>query len=234
MSRRCNSPLFLVCRSMIAFGVGAALIAGILVGQEAPAAAVSLYDSINGSTAGGSDGANNGTWLANQFNTDASIYSLDSVTLSFSGSPSGSIAVDVYDDASTEPGTLLGTLLNPGSWSSGSNTFTPAGGFPSLAASSSFWVVLRGDGVGAANWSYTGDAPSGPGTSTNTNFSSNSGTTWPGLSSGTPYMMIVNASSSAAVPEIDPNSFGSALSLVLGSLVLLEQRRRGGLKTAVA
>jgi hypothetical protein len=41
-------------------------------------------------------------------------------------------------------------------------------------------------------------------------------------------MMIVNATSAAAVPEIDPASFGSALSLVLGSLTLLERRRRQG------
>jgi hypothetical protein len=30
----------------------------------------------------------------------------------------------------------------------------------------------------------------------------------------------------AAVPEIDPASFGSALSLVLGSLGMLERKRR--------
>ena len=40
-------------------------------------------------------------------------------------------------------------------------------------------------------------------------------------------MMTINATS-AAVPEIDPASFGSALSLVLGSLSLLGRRRRQG------
>jgi hypothetical protein len=36
----------------------------------------------------------------------------------------------------------------------------------------------------------------------------------------------LNVSSSAAVPEIDPNSFGSAFTLVLGALGLLERRAR--------
>jgi hypothetical protein len=75
---------------------------------------------------------------------------------------------------------------------------------------------------------YTGDTPNGVGSSTNTNFSTTAGASWAGLSSGTPYMMIVNATSAAAVPEIDPASFGSALSLVLGSLTILERRRRQG------
>jgi hypothetical protein len=39
-------------------------------------------------------------------------------------------------------------------------------------------------------------------------------------------MMTVNATAEA-VPEIDPASFGSAISIVLGSLALLDRRRRG-------
>lgn len=36
----------------------------------------------------------------------------------------------------------------------------------------------------------------------------------------------IKAGDTGAVPEIDPNSFGSALSLVMGSLAVLEHRRR--------
>lgn len=216
------------CRSSggAAFRWGVALAAVVLLGQAASAAPIALYDSINGSTAASSDTATNSTWLANQFNTDAVGYNLDSVILDFVAAPLGSIAVDIYSDASGTPGSNLGTLTNPGSFQVGSNSFS-ASGIPTLASASSFWVVLRGIGASSVDWMYTGDTPSGVGSSTNSNASGNAGASWAGLTSGTPYMMTVNATPSA-VPEIDPASFGSALSLVLGSLTLLERRRRQG------
>lgn len=216
------------CRSSggAAFRWGVALAAVVLLGQATSAAPITLYDSINGSTAASSDVANNGTWLANQFNTDAVGYNLDSIILDFVAAPLGSIAVDIYSDASGTPDTNLGTLGNPGSFVVGSNTFSAAG-IPTLAAGSSFWVVLRGLGSGSVGWNWTNDTPTGNGSSVNTNNSGNSGQTWGGVVPGTPYMMTVNATPSA-VPEIDPASFGSALSLVLGSLTLLERRRRQG------
>jgi hypothetical protein len=203
---------------------GAAIMATVLLGQAATAAPITLYDSINGSTVSGSDGASNGAWLANQFNTDIASYDLNSVVLDFVAAPLGSIAVDIYSDASGTPGSSLGTLTSPGSFGAGSNTFT-ASGIPTLASASSFWVVLRGIGSGTVDWNWTSDTPSGVGSTTNTNASGNSGQTWGGVVSGTPYMMTVNATPSA-VPEIDPASFGSALSLALGSLAILERRRR--------
>ncbi len=203
---------------------GWAIVAAMLVGQAANAAPVVLYDSLNGSTVSDSDGANNSNWLANQFNTDAASYTLQSVVLDFSAAPLGTIAVDIYSDASGTPSTSLGTLTNPGSFGAGSNTFS-ASGIPTLASASSFWVVLRGVGASSADWLYTSDTPTGVGSSTNTNASGNAGASWAGLTSGSPYMMTVNATASA-VPEIDPASFGSALSLVLGSLTILERRRR--------
>jgi len=204
---------------------GLAVVAMILLGPVASAAPVVLYDSITGSTSTGSDSANNSTWLANQFNTDGATYSLQSVVLDFTAAPLGTIAVDIYSDASGTPGTSLGTLTNPGSFATGSNTFSTSG--ISLAASNSFWVVLRGVGASSVDWLYTaGVTPSGVGSSTNTNFSTNAGASWAGVSSGTPYMMTVNATSSAAVPEIDPTSFGSAAALAIGSLALLDRRRR--------
>ncbi|MCY3013702.1 MAG: hypothetical protein NT171_03220 [Planctomycetota bacterium] len=206
---------------------GVAIVAAMLVGQAASASPVVLYDSINGSTVGDADPANNGSWLANQFNTDAASYTLQSVVLDFAAAPLGTIAVDIYSDASGTPSTSLGTLTNPGSFGAGSNTFS-ATGIPTLATSSSFWVVLRGVSSGSVSWNWTSDTPTGFGSSTNTNLSGNSGQTWGGLVSGSPYMMTINATTSAAVPEIDPASFGSALSLVLGSLSLLGRRRRQG------
>ena len=206
---------------------GVAIAVAMLLGHAATAAPDALYDSINGSTAFDSDGANNSTWLANQFNTDAASYDLNSVVLNFSAAPLGTIAVGIYSDNSGEPGSNLGTLTNPGSFAAGSNTFS-ATGISTLASASSFWVVLRGVGASTANWLYTSDTPTGVGSSTNTNFSTTAGASWAGVSTGTPYMMTVNATAASAVPEIDPASFGSALSLVLGSLAILERRRRQG------
>lgn len=202
------------------------VVAATLLGQASLGAPIVLYDSINGSTSSGSDNANNGTWLANQFSTDIASYGLNSVVLNFVAAPLGSIAVDIYTDASGTPGSNLGTLTNPGSFGVGSNTFS-ATSIPTLASSSSFWVVLRGVGASSVDWMYTSDTPSGVGSSTNTNASGTAGASWAGLSSGSPYMMTVNATPSA-VPEIDPASCGSVLSLVLGSLTLLERRRRRG------
>jgi len=210
-----------LCQAFSIWGVAAAM----FVGQAATAAPIALYDSINGSTVFDSDGANNSTWLANQFNTDAASYDLNSVVLNFSTAPLGTIAVDIYSNNVDQPGAPLGTLTNPGSFGAGSNTFS-ASGIPTLASANSFWVVLKGIGASSVNWLYTIDTPTGVGSSMNTNFSTNAGASWAGLSSTQPYMMTVNATAASAVPEIDPASFGSALSLVLGSLAIVERRRR--------
>jgi len=203
---------------------GTAIVAAILIGESASAAPI--YDSIGGSTSTGSATADINNWLANQFKTDGSTYDVNSVVLNLSAvtGVGGTINVDIYTDASGKPGSSLGTLTNPGSFVVGSNTFT-ASAIPTLAASSSFWVVLYSGNNGGVNWLQTGSTPTGVGSSTNTNRSTNGGLSWLGVVSGTPYMMTVNATATV-VPEIDPASFGSALSLVLGSLTLLERRRR--------
>lgn len=208
-----------LCRAFSIWGIAATL----LLSQAATAAPVALYDSINGSTSAGADGANNATWLANQFNTDAASYDLNSVVLNFSAAPLGTIAVDIYSDASGTPSTSLGTLTNPGSFGAGSNTFS-ASGIPTLASASSFWVVLRGVGASSADWLYTGDTPTGVGASTNTNFSTTAGASWAGVSSGTPYMMTVNATP-VAVPE--PSTWAMGLAgVAFAGVKALGRRRR--------
>lgn len=203
---------------------GTAIVAAILIGQSASAAPI--YDSIGSFTSTGSATADLSNWLANQFKTDASTYTVNSVVLNLTAVTGGTIDVDIYSDNAGTPGLSLGTLTNPGSFVAGSNTFT-ASGFPTLAASSSFWVVLHSGDAGSVNWLQMGSTPTGVGSSTNTNRSTNGGLSWLGVVSGTPYMMTVNAIATTVVPEIDPASFGSALSLVLGSLALLKRRRQG-------
>jgi hypothetical protein len=63
--------------------------------------------------------------------------------------------------------------------------------------------------------------------STNTYaYTSNGASTWTS-NAGYPMLFSIEATATApsAVPEIDPNSLGSVLALVLGSLGLLERRR---------
>lgn len=207
---------------------GGAIVVAMLLGQTSSATQVVLYDSIDGVTSTGSANADNLNWLANNFKTDVSTYDLNSVVLDFASTPSGTIQVDIYSDKTPGiPGSILGTLTNPGSLGAGLNTFTTSG--ISLAAGSSFWVVLQGVGFGSSvDWLATTSTPTGVGSSKKTSFSSDSGTNW-GYATGTPFMMTVYATAtSTPVPEIDPASFGSALSLVLGSLTLLERRRRQG------
>ena len=211
-------------RSLSIWGWAVAI--AILAGGAADAAPVALYDSINGSSADGSDPASNATWLANQFNTDVATYQLDSVVLDFVTAPLGTIAVDIYSDVSGTPTSNLGTLTNPLVFSNGSNTFT-ASGILSLEASKSFWVVLRGVGSSIVDWNWTTNTPAGIGTSTNTNFSTTAGASWAGISSGTPYMMTVNATP-VAVPEPSTWAMGLAGVGFAGVTALRRRRRRQG------
>ena len=204
---------------------GVTVVAAMLVGQAASASPVVLYDSITGNTASAADTADSSQYLADKFLTDAFSYDLNSVVLELANSPVG-VAVDLYSDNSGVPGSSLGSFSNPGSLVAGPNTFT-ASGLPTLTSNSAYWIVLRGVASGAADWQFTdGSGTVSPNWQTlSSAIRTSLGGAW-NTSSSQPYMMTINATSSAAVPEIDPASFGSALSLVLGTLSLLGRRRR--------
>ena len=206
---------------------GVAIVAAMLVGQAASASPVVLYDSITGNTASAADTADSTQYVAGKFLTDGFLYGLNSVVLDLTNSPVG-VAVDLYSDNSGVPGSSLGSFTNPGNLTNGPNTFT-ASGLPTLTSNAAYWVVLRGIASGSADWQFTnGSGTVSPNWQTLSNgYRTSLGGAW-NVSSSQPYMMTINATTSAAVPEIDPASFGSALSLVLGSLSLLGRRRRQG------
>ena len=210
------------CQALSMWGV--AIVAAMLVGQAASAAPVVLYDSITANTADGSNTADATNWLANEFKTDSVAYDLTSVVLKLASTPLGTMEVDLYSNNPTGnvPGSVIGGFSNPGSLAAGDLTFSPAT-LQQLLPNTSYWVVLKNSG----SWNYTNGSSTGPGASQRWADGSNSGAIW-NASTGGPYLMTVNATSTAAVPEIDPASFGSALSLVLGSLSLLGRRRRQG------
>jgi hypothetical protein len=181
-------------------------------------------------------------WIAQSFDTNAQAWTLNSVSLSSDrGNPNfhnGNFFAFVYASTGTGddrlPGASLGQLDgtdNP----SGSQVYSYTAQDIVLDPSSRYWVLMGvSDGnsnydfnyanVVAATgvWSY----PYGGSFGGIVAESSNYGGSWT-LSNYGPFLMEFDATAIApsSVPEIDPNSLGSVLALVLGSLGLLERRR---------
>ena len=181
----------------------------------------------------GPDSVSSGKWLASSFVTNSQAWTLTSATLSFGSAQntSGNLFVNLYSNATNLPGSSLGTLSGSGNpASAGQYTYTSNG--ISLDPSTTYWLVAGvSSGNGNYHWRWT-DSVASTGVwsipSTNTVAGSgNGGSTWVGAGDGEPYLFSIEATASApsAVPEIDPNSLGSVLALVLGSLGLLERRR---------
>jgi hypothetical protein len=179
-------------------------------------------------------------WIAQSFDTNAQAWTLNSVSLSSDrGNPNfhnGNFFAFVHASTGTGdsriPGASLGQLIgtdNP----DGSQVYSYTAESISLDPSSRYWVLMGvsdgnsnydfnyADVVAATGvWSY----PYGGTFGGIVAESSNYGGSWT-LSNYGPFLMEFDATL-AAVPEIDPASFGSALSLVLGSLGMLERKRR--------
>ena len=174
----------------------------------------------------------NGDWYASSFMTNNQAWTLTSATLAFGPATdtSGNLFVNLYSNATNSPGSSLGTLSgsdNPAS--AGLYTYTSNG--ISLDPSTTYWLVAGvSSGNGNYTWGYSNTyASTGVWSIPSTNTfaqSSNGGLSW-SVSSITPQRFSIEATATApsAVPEIDPNSLGSVLALVLGSLGLLERRR---------
>jgi hypothetical protein len=180
-------------------------------------AQIVLVDN-TGTASNGTSGVTSGTWQAAQFTTDNQAYTLDSVAFLLSTSSAGSITAKIYSsDGSNSPITELGTLTLAGSVTGTlSNVSFTAGSTINLAANTSYWVSLEASsGTYAWSWpdSGTGASHTGPGTIENKFSSSfNSGASWSGGSTSSPYQFQVNAT---AVPE--PSSYA----LLLGGVALL-------------
>ena len=173
-------------------------------------------------------------WIAQSFVTNNQAWTLSNATLFFveAYNTSGNLFVHLYSNATNVPGSSLGTLSgsdNPAS--AGQYTYTSTG--ISLDPSTTYWLVAGvSSGDGAYGWFYdnTGSiASTGVWSIPSTNTfagTGDGGSNWesyPGL----PLLLSIEATATgpSAVPEIDPNSLGSVLALVMGSLGLLERRR---------
>ena len=170
-------------------------------------------------------------WSAVSFVTNNQAWTLTSATLTFGTTHSnlGNLFVNVYSNATDRPGSSLGTLSgsdNPAS--AGQYTYTSNG--INLDPSTIYWLVAGvSSGNGDYRWLYAFDVAASTGVwsipSTNT-YSTYQYGNW---NSGDeyPYLFSIEATATApsSVPEIDPNSLGSVLALVMGALGLLERRR---------
>ena len=149
------------------------------------------------------------------------------VGLGASGSPSP--VMQIYSDASGTPGSVLSSFTTS-STVSAKQVYSFTGSFIAQQ-NTSYWVVLSNANSAsqeAYEW-YLNDAFSTPTTNNASGISylgtkeSNNLAPWTDTIS---LLSIALFADVAAVPEIDPSSFGSALALLAGSLGLLERRAR--------
>lgn len=215
------------------------------------AAPVTLYDSIDGLSSNGFDTASTTSWLANQFLTDGDGYTLDTVIIKLQEAPVGlsvNVRLSLYgnlhdaDTLTDTPSTSLGDFTNPGSLGAGDNTFF-AGSLPSLAPNSTYWVVLHVAAAGAAShgvaangsakWAYTFGTTGGLAPSDISTFSADGGGNWFPNSSGSPYMMTVNA---FVTPVPEPSTYAMGMAGVGAVFVpsILRRLRRQGSESTLA
>ena len=187
-----------------------------------PAGAQTILSNNLSSPSGGADTATGTNWLTASFNTNASAYTLNNVTLLLANTSAGAAEVDIYADGGLQPGTLLGTLASPGSYSAtlANTTFTTSG--LSLAANSTYWTVLKANS-GSFDLSFANDDSStGSGFTDTYGNSPDAGATWFTFQ-GFPYQMSVTATATA-VPEPGTIALLASGSL-FGAGCLLKRRR---------
>src|SRR5947209_225452 len=78
---------------------------------------VVLSDNLSNSTTG-TEAATGTHWLTSSFATDSSSHSLTSITLRLSNPISGTATLALYSNGGLQPGSLVGTLTSPASYSS--------------------------------------------------------------------------------------------------------------------
>jgi hypothetical protein len=133
------------------------LFALVLLFAEALAANAQEVLSDNlAATTSSTEAASGSTWLTASFATDDSTYTLNSVTLVLANPTTGQARLDLYSDANLEPGSLVGTLASPDTYSSTlANTTFLADGI-TLSPNSTYWIVLSADS-GEFDWAWSSD-----------------------------------------------------------------------------
>lgn len=101
--------------------------------------------------------------ITGSFTTDASPHTLNSITLLLANTSAGTTALDLNANGGLEPGALVATLTSPAGYSAtpAATIFTASG--VTLAANTTYWIVLRPIS-GQFEWAWTAsDSGSGVG-----------------------------------------------------------------------
>ena len=166
---------------------------------------------------------------AQGFSVGGSAWNIESIDLGLGSSGSPFPVVRIFSNSAGSPGSALASFTS-GAAVSSKAIYSFTGSFAALE-NTRYWVVLSNANSASQEsyeW-YSNDAFSTPSEQNASGLSylgtkeSNDGGAW---SNTLPSLSISLRGSSTTVPEIDPNSLGSVLALVAGSLGLLERRAR--------
>lgn len=156
------------------------------------------------------------TYVASSFGTGSYDSMLKTVDLLANIDPATVPVVSLYSDNSGQPGSYVGQLLSPTSYTNTLQVVAFGGNQLPLAGNSTYWIVAQAaSGTGSYEWAYSNtDLGSGSGFQHTWSISYDAGADW--FTSNTlPMQMAVQDSSTAATPE--PTSF---LLLGIGLLVV--------------
>lgn len=174
----------------------------------------------------GTEAASGNTWLTASFGTGSSDSSLSSLTLLLSNPATGVAEVDLYSNSLLQPGSLVGTLTSPGSYSTSlSNTTFSSSGL-ALSPNSTYWIVLKALS-GEFDWAWTTDSSgSGVGFQGTWGISTDAGSNW-FTYAVYPTQFSVTTTAAAAVPE--PSTGWLAVDgLLIGTWVFYQKQRTQG------
>lgn len=181
-----------------------------------------ISDNLSNTTAG-TEVASGSTWLTASFGTGVSSSTLANVTLLLSNPATGVAEVDLYSSSLLQPGSLLGKLTSPVSYSTGlSNTTFSSNGL-TLSANSTYWIVLKAVS-GEFDWAWTANnAGTGIGFQGAWGVSTDAGSTWYTYAVY-PTQFSVTTTATAAVPE--PGTGWLAIGgLLIGAVALYKRQQ---------
>jgi hypothetical protein len=197
-----------------------ALAALLVIAAPALAGAATLVSNMGNAT-NGTLSPQSTFWIAQQFTTDSSGWTLSSVQFHGARNASQSLAVSVWsDNGSGLPLASIGTFDASGVTTTIGAQTLPAVGTIALAANTSYWIVIAPSDVNTAFWSRTSDlTSSGTGTIPNAKASSgNSGSSWSALVDASNNLMIA-VDGTAADTTPDAFSFVDQTSVPLSTTI---------------
>ena len=184
-----------------------------------------ISSNLSNATAG-TEAASGNTWLTASFGTGSSSSSLSNITLLLSNPVTGSAEVDLYSNSLLQPGSLIGTLTSPGSYSTSLSDTTFSSNGLTLSANSTYWIVLKALS-GEFDWAWTADnSGTGVGFQGTWGVSTDAGSTWYTYAVY-PTQFSVTTTAAAAIPE--PGTGWLAIGgLLIGALMLCKRQRTQG------